>query len=158
MSYVAWTWIRLMLVKKKLEDYTKENKLLLDLIKNLQNKCFVENKISLGEYYDALNQFENRIAEVSEGVIEMESQKLAIFNFSNAVTRLEKERERLLSFIRNTQKEYFELGLIETKIYKTKMDSMTKRLSEVEEAIVMNELLKTTRVTRGLAKPFWRAY
>jgi uncharacterized membrane protein len=157
-SYILWMWIKLMLVKKKLGDYTKENKLLLDLIKNLQNKCFVENKISLGEYYDALNQFETRIAEVSEGIIEMESKKLALFNFSSPVTRLEKERERLLTFIRSTQKEYFELGLIETKIYKTKMDSMTKRLSEVEEAIVMSELLQTARVTRGLAKPIWRAY
>jgi len=50
------------------------------------------------------------------------------------------------------------LGLVETRIYKTKIHSLTKRLSEVEEAIVSAEYLKLTRTTRGNKKAVWKLY
>ncbi|MBT4597224.1 MAG: hypothetical protein HOC95_04575, partial [Candidatus Diapherotrites archaeon] len=132
--------------------------LLLTLIQGIQTKCFIENKISIGEYYDALEQFESRLAAVSEGVIEYESRKMHLLKFSSVTKRLDQEKGRLLDLVRETQDLYFNLGLVETRIYKTKIGSLTKRLSEVEEAIVSAEYLKLTRTTQGAKKGFWQLY
>jgi len=156
--WVLSLWLRLVLIKRRLRLFTSEGDLLLTLIQGIQKRCFIENKISIGEYYDALEQFESRLALVSEGVIEYESKKMHLLKFSSAVKRLNQEKTRLLDLIKETQDLYFNLGLVETRIYKTKIHSLTKRLSEVEEAIVSAEYLKLTRTTRGWRKAFWRAY
>jgi len=161
LAFVLWLlslWLRLVLIKRKLRLFTSEGDLLLTLIQGIQTKCFIENKISIGEYYDALEQFESRLASVSEGVIEYESRKMHLLKFSSAVKRLSQEKTRLLDLIKETQDLYFNLGLVETRIYKTKIGSLTKRLSEVEEKIVSSEYLKLTRTTRGWKKGFWKIY
>ncbi|MBT4192606.1 MAG: hypothetical protein HOE11_04820 [Candidatus Diapherotrites archaeon] len=161
LAFVLWLlslWLKLVLIKRKLRLFTSEGDLLLTLIQGIQTKCFIENKISIGEYYDALEQFESRLAAVSEGVIEYESRKMHLLKFSSVTKRLDQEKGRLLDLVRETQDLYFNLGLVETRIYKTKIGSLTKRLSEVEEAIVSAEYLKLTRTTQGAKKGFWQLY
>ncbi|MBT4597380.1 MAG: hypothetical protein HOC95_05370 [Candidatus Diapherotrites archaeon] len=161
LAFVLWLlslWLKLVLIKRKLRLFTSEGDLLLTLIQGIQTKCFIENKISIGEYYDALEQFESRLAAVSEGVIEYESRKMHLLKFSGAVKRLNQEKDRLLDLVRETQDLYFNLGLVETRIYKTKIGSLTKRLSEVEEKIVSSEYLKLTRTTRGIKRYIWELY
>jgi tetratricopeptide (TPR) repeat protein len=151
--------ITLLTINMKLKNLNSENNLLLNLITALQIKTFSENNTSLGEYYDALTQFENRIAEVSEGIIEMMSKRNNTLNFAPQTTRLTQEKKSLLKLIKDTQKQYFDLGLVETRIYKTKLNSLTKRLSEVEEQIVTNDLKKTIRTQgKGITKHAWRTY
>jgi len=156
--YVVFLFSKFFYLRRKLRLLKSEGDLLLGLIKDAQRRCFVENRISIGEYYDALAQFEGRLAEVSEGVIEYQSKLVNLFKFSSGLKRLGEEKGNLLVLIRDTQKEYFELGLIETRVYKTKVDSLSKRLSEVEEAMVLKDLAKTERLNRGFKKYFWRVF
>jgi hypothetical protein len=149
---------RLFLINRKLSNLDSEDKLLLTLIEGLQKRCFIENKISLGEYSDALEQFELRISVISEDIIEYNSKKHNVLNFSSTSVRLATEKEELLNLLRSTQRQYFELGLVETRIYRTKVKSLTKRLSEVEEMIVSQELLKTQRLNKRFKKHFWRFF
>ncbi len=153
--YMFALGIKIIIIKRKLKLLASENNLLLSLIKNLQNQCFVENKISIGEYYDALTQYEERMAIVSEDMIEYTSRKNNLLKFSASAKRLEQERLSLLDLIKETQKQYFEMGLIETRIYTTKLNSLTRRLSEVQEKIVSLELRKTQRLNEGIKKYFW---
>ncbi len=155
-AYMFILGIKIVIIKRKLKLLASENNLLLSLIKNLQNQCFVENKISIGEYYDALTQYEERMAIVSEDMIEYTSRKNNLLKFASSVKRLSQERDSLLDLIKETQKQYFDLGLIETRIYTTKLNSLTKRMSEVQEAIVSHELRKTQRLNEGLKKHIWK--
>ena len=146
-------------IDTQLKQLNQENGLILTMIADTQRKSFVENKISLGEYYDALNQFEKRIAEVSEKIIQLTTRKTNILTFSTQSTKLKKERRSLIDLVKDTQKQYFTLGLIETRLYQTKVQSLTKRLSEVDEQIVTNDLTKTIRINqKGIKKYFWKLY
>jgi tetratricopeptide (TPR) repeat protein len=157
--YLFYLGVSLLRINSGLRELNSENSLLLGLIASLQRKSFVENKMSLGEYYDSLGQFERRISEVSEHIIELTTKKNNLFAFTSSVTRLGEEKKSLLELIRDTQKQYFNLGLIETRIYSARTGSLTKRLSEVEEQLVTNDLKKTIRLnTRGAQKYFWKAY
>jgi len=143
--------------KRKLYLLNAEGDLLLNLIQGVQKRCFVENKMSIGEYYDALAQFEDRLAKVSEDTIETEAKKRNVFKFTSTEKRLNQEKDKLLDLIKTTQKQYFDLGLIETRIYETKMKSLTKRLSEIEEQIVLTDYKKLARTTNGIiGKYVWR--
>jgi tetratricopeptide (TPR) repeat protein len=146
-------------INRQLSDYNAENNLLLSMIAGIQKKSFVENKMSLGEYYDALGQFENRIAVVSEKIIQLTTRKNNMLTFSTPSTKLRKEKASLLDLIKQTQKQYFNMGLIETRVYQTKVESLTKRLSEVDEDIVSSDLRKTIRLNqKGVLKYFWKLY
>ncbi len=61
-----------------------------------RKKCFVENKISLGEYYDALAQYEGRLSKISEGLIEYQSKRVNLFKLSSSIKRLGQEKENYL--------------------------------------------------------------
>ena len=141
-GYLLYTGIKLLLIKNKLKDLNSENNLLLNLIQDLQKRAFLENKISMGEYYDALVQFEKRIARVSEDIINYTTKKNNTFTFKSQITRLSQEKKGLLETIKETQGLYFNKGLVETRIYKTKIESLTKRLAIVEQNLVSNELQK----------------
>lgn len=146
-------------IDNQITQLNAENNLLLQLIADVQKKSFIENKISLGEYYDALSQFETRIAQVSEKFIQLTTRKNNILTFSTQSTKLKKERKSLIELVRDSQKQYFSLGLIETRVYQTKLQSLTKRLSEVDEQIITNDLTKTLRINqKGIKKYFWKFY
>jgi hypothetical protein len=115
--------------------------------------------MSLGEYYDALSQFEERIASVSEAIIDLTTRKSNLLKFSRPSTRLLQEKMSLLKLIRDTQQQYFNFGLVETRIYQTKVKSLTKRLSEVDEEMVSSDLKRTLRVNgKGPTVLFWKVY
>ncbi len=157
-AYLFYLGIKLFIFGRKLKEFNSEAELLLILIQGIQKKCFVENRMSIGEYYDALQQYENRMAFISERIITYESKRNNVLKISSSIKRLRQEKSKLISLLKKTQEQYFELGLIETSIYETKVKSLTKRLSEVEEAIVTKEFMRTTRKTRGFKRFFWKVF
>lgn len=158
-GYMFFTGIKLWFLKHKLKDLDSENNLLLNLIQDLQKRAFIENKMSMGEYYDALVQFEKRLARVSQDIINYTTKKNNTLSFKSPITRLSQEKKGLLGTIKETQGLYFNKGLVETRIYRTKIDSLTKRLAVVEQNLVSNELQKTLRIhSAGIDKYFWRVY
>ncbi|MBT7241140.1 MAG: hypothetical protein HN878_01475 [Candidatus Diapherotrites archaeon] len=156
--YLVYLLVHYLLIKRKIKSLDAEADLLLLLIKGAQKNCFVSNKMSIGEYYDALEQFEERMSRVSEGIIEYKSKKGNLFKLSPNTKRLSKEKAEILTLVRETQKDYFDKGTIEARIYETRVKSLTKRLSEIEEAIVVNRVIRTERKTKGVKKLFWRVF
>jgi hypothetical protein len=154
--YFFAKWIKWGLIKRKLQKQEMEEVLLLQLIKDSQKRCFVENQISMGEYYDALKQFEAKLAEIIENTIELQSAKSNLFRFKPAVVRLQQEKQELLNLIKETQSQYFQKGLIETRIYQTKMHSFTTRLARLEKDIVLKQATRAIRQQTGWKKPVWR--
>lgn len=157
-AYMFYLGVKIIWYKRKLKDLNAESRLLLSLISDIQKKCFVENRMSIGEYYDALSQFEKRLATISEDIIEYGSKLANVLTFRSALSRFIEEKHKLLDLLKSTQKEYFEKGLVETRIYHTKVSSLTKKLSEVEEQIVLEQYKKTKRISKGLFRPFWSLY
>jgi len=104
----------------------------------------------MNEYKEAMSQYEDKLSKAVQRVIELESLRAHLLKFK--VDRLQVERERLLSLIKETQKKYIQLGMIETRIYNNKMRSFATRLSEVEEKIALREAQAAIRKGRRKLK------
>ena len=146
----------LVLINRKLLQMELEEELLLQLIKETQQRCFIQNKISMSEYYDSLKQFETKLSETIETTIKLQSLKNNLFRFTPTTIRLTQEKDEILGMIKDTQTQYFQKGLLETRIYHTKMKSFTKRLSTVEKNIVLEHAKRALRQNTGITKPIWR--
>ncbi len=150
--------IKRITLKKTIKTLEDEEKLLLELIKDAQVKCFVEGKISMSEYVDTMSQYETKYSQAIEKTIEAKNELMNQISFKTRITKLKEERERILEEIKNNQSLYFEKGLIETRAYQAKMNSLTKRLNEIEKDITYHEATKTIRTKKGIMSLFWRVF
>jgi len=135
-----------------------EEDLLLEMIKSLQKQCFLEKKIGMNEYQSALTQYETRLSEAVEKMINTQNELTNLTSFKSRVTKLTIEKSKLIESIKITQKQYFKEGLIETRVYDAKLKSLSKRLSQVEKDITYNEAMKTVHQHSSPIKPLWKIY
>ncbi len=143
---------------KQIDLTGKEEKLLLNLIKEAQHDCFVKAKMSLGDYYDTLSHYEKKVSETVERNIRLETQRLNMFKFKSTILKLQEERAALLEKIKSTQEDYFKLGTMDARIFGSKMKSLLKRFSEVEKDVVLNEVKKSSRTKNNPLSTVWKAY
>jgi len=146
---IAYLWelsLKFSYIKSKLKSLSKEEKILLGLIQEIQKECFEDNKLNMGDYSQTLAQYENRINKVIQETIELETRKahiLRVFQSENA--RLFKERSRVLELLKNSQRTYLKSGNIETRVYQNRIKSYTERLVEIEERIAEIEAKKAIK-------------
>jgi Trp operon repressor len=63
----------------------------------------------------------------------------SIFRFKTEVEKLEEEKDRIYKLLKQTQAQYLEKGMLDTRIYNNKMKSFTARLTVVEERLAFIE-------------------
>src|SRR6056297_1834814 len=102
-------------------------------MKVVQRETFEKSRMGMGEYSNAMYQYEQRLREVVQGKISSETALANLFKFRGKEKALEQERERLLGMINKTQSDYLEKGKLETRVYENMLKSYSKRLAEVEE-------------------------
>lgn len=135
----------------ELRKNSREESILIGLMKTVQRECFEEKKMSMREYGIAMQQYEQRLTEVVKNIVEFESKKSNLLKFGREEARLMEQQKRLMDMIKETQKRYMEKGDLETRIYEDKMKSFTSRLGEVEEKLAFikaQQALKKGMVAR----------
>ena len=137
--------IRIFLINNELRSLKEEEDILLGLIRVVQKECFVEKKMGMAEYNQALLQYENKLGKAVQRTVELETIRANLMRFRKKEERFKQERQRLLDLMKDTQKKYLVGGLIETRVYYNKMRSFSTRLSEVEEKIALEEAKKALR-------------
>ena len=134
------------LLKRRLKLLKQEQLLLLDLMKIVQRETFELNHMSMEEYISAMNQYEERLQQSVEKEVMTETQLAQLGRVKGKKKALIQEKDRLIDLVRDIQTKYLIKGEMETRIYKNTMKSYTKRLTEVEEALVF---LETKEYLRG---------
>ncbi len=152
LAYVLYMWTKYALIKQGIRRNLEEERILIGLMKVIQGDCFDLGKMSMGEYQDAMQQYELKLNKTTQNLIELETKKAHFFWFDHEDERLRIERERLLETLKETQKLYFERGKLETRIYETKLRSYASRLSDVEERLALIEAQKALKMHRFLSK------
>ena len=132
-------------------NYIGSEHILLGLIRVVQKDAFVEKKMSMAEYNQALLQYENKLGKSVQRTVELETIRANLMRFRKKEERFKQERKRLLDLMKETQKKYLVGGMIETRVYYSKMRSFSTRLSEVEEKIALEEAKRALK--KGKAKP-----
>ncbi|MGY4884815.1 MAG: hypothetical protein ACP5NZ_04530 [Nanobdellota archaeon] len=140
---------KLRAIKKKIRLLKKEEKILDQLIKVIQNDCFKEKKISMQEYQTAMKEYNSRLSNVIEEIIELETKRVNMLRFSSKIKRLKIEKQKIIDLIKEIQEDYLKKRRIETRTYELKMNSFNRRISDIEERLAT---LETEKALRG----FWR--
>ncbi len=131
--------------KNKIRNLNSEEILLLDLMKVVQKQCFEENKLSMGQYGEAVAQYENKLSKAVQRRVNYESRLANLFNIRGTKKALNLERKRLIELIKDIQEDYMLKGKLETRIYEGMLKSYSTRLTEVEEGLVFFEARKALR-------------
>ncbi len=130
---------RYRLYKSKIKLLTEEEALLLQLMKVIQKECFESNKISMGEYQEAMAQYEKRLAETIEEKITTETKLSNLLKVKGKKLALQQEKARLISSMKDLQERYLSRGILETRVYENTLKSYSTRLAKVDEQLVYLE-------------------
>ena len=133
---------RKMYLKRKVRLLVKEEKLLLQLMELVQTYTFKETKMSMGEYYEAMGQYEDKLSKTIAERIKTESQLTSLTNLQSKKEALSMEKKRLIEMMRDLQDQYLNKGSIETRVYENMLKTYAKRLSDVSEELVYLETKK----------------
>jgi hypothetical protein len=146
-SFGAYNLNKLRGIKKKIKELKREERILNELIRVIQNECFKEKKIGMNEYETAMKEYNRKLSNVVQDLIELETKRAQILRFTSKTKRLKIEREKIISLIKEMQMDYLKKKKIETRTYELKMDSFNKRLAEIEEKFAT---LETKKALKGI--------
>ncbi|UZE94234.1 MAG: VCBS repeat-containing protein [Candidatus Pacearchaeota archaeon] len=150
--FLIYSWTKYEIINKKVKNLEREEHILLGLMKVVQKDCFELGKMSMTEYQVAIQQYENKLSQVVQRLIELETMKINFFKFRKENIRLSTERKRLLELIKETQRLYFEKGKLESRIYENKLKSYATKMIEVEERLALLEAEKALKRTKVLER------
>ena len=136
---------RKLYLSRKIKLLHREEKLLLELMQLVQGYTFKENKMSMGEYYEAMNQYESKLSRTIAERIKSEAALSSLTNLRSKKDALAIEKKRLIEMMRDLQDRYLNKGTIETKVYENMLKTYAKRLADVSEELVYMETKKMLR-------------
>ncbi len=156
-SFSSTFFVRYRLYKRKLRLLGEEEKLLLELMKVVQQECFVKNRMSMEEYEEAMKQYEIRLTQVIEERIHIETKIANLLKVEGKRKALSEEKKRLIDLIKKTQDDYLNKKTLETRIYDKMIKSYTSRMGDIEEQLTFieaNEALASNNPLRRILKVF----
>ena len=81
-------YLRHALLGRRVKSLKSEEGLLLALIKNAQNDCFVLCKLSINDYHDTAAHFEGRLGRVVEKTIQLETKRANLLKIKTRTAKL----------------------------------------------------------------------
>jgi hypothetical protein len=144
--------IRIRFLKRKLRLLGEEEMLLLQLIKVVQRDCFENNRMSMGEYNESMVQYENRLSEIIQTRINIETKVANLMRFSGKRNALIQEQARLLALIRQVQDDYLNREKIETRAYENMLKTYSGRLNGIQEELAFMDAQEQIKKANG----FWK--
>ncbi|MFO7872275.1 MAG: NosD domain-containing protein [Candidatus Undinarchaeales archaeon] len=136
---------KLMYIDHKLDTLREDQKTIVGLMQEVQKETFKRKTMSMNDYKTSMNQYEEQLAGAVQKSIAYESERIAHKSLFKAENRAEIERKRLMQLIKETQNAYLKENKIETRAYKHRINTLRKRLSEVEEELAVQEAGKAIK-------------
>jgi len=142
LSFSAYKTTRLQNIKRKIRYLKEEERIIGELIKAIQKECFEERKMSMDEYEQAMKQYQERISHTIQELIRLENERAHLMKFVSKNKKLQNERNKIITMIKNLQEDYLKNGRVETKRYYLTLESYNKRLTEIDEKLSLLEAKK----------------
>ena len=138
---------RIYRINYRLEEIDQEERNLHEMKKQDQKEAFEQADMSIDEYEDAAEDYNEDLTGLIEERAMLESQKANLTNFRKAES-LKQERDRLKDIIQETQEDYVKGDIADTEIYETKVEELTEKLSSVESELAEIEAKSEHRTSR----------
>jgi exonuclease VII large subunit len=110
-----------------------------------QKECFKDRKMSMDEYENAMKEYNKKLSETIEELIELETKRVYLLRFTSKNKLLKIEKKRIICLIKDLQEDYMKKRKIETRTFELKMESFNKKLSEIEEKLATLEAKKASK-------------
>ena len=136
---------RMQYFKGKIKKLREEEQILNELIKVIQTETFKENKMSIEEYQEAMFQYDKKITEIVEDLINFENKQAYNLKFAGEAKRLEIEKEKVIELLKHAQQDFLEKGTIDDRIYKVKTESYNRRIGEIDSQLAEIEAEKALK-------------
>ncbi len=136
---------KLLYIDHKLDMLREDQKTIIGLMQEVQKETFKKKTMSMSDYNTSMEQYEKQLASAVQNSIAYESERIAHKSLLKAENRAEIERKRLMQLIKETQNAYLKENKIETRAYKHRINTLRKRLSEVEEELAVQEAGKAIK-------------
>jgi uncharacterized repeat protein (TIGR01451 family) len=136
MGYNRYSLIK---IDRKLENLNAEEQNIARLIKETQNKYYVDRVMSRTSYTEAMNAYQKRLAEIKRDRAALRNRRAGIISMSEELESLKKENQNLKEILRDTQERYYKYGAMRSDEYHSLMEIFWERRAEVEEAIAILE-------------------
>ena len=107
--------------------------------------------MSMQEYNEAMNQYEDRLSEIIQTRIKVETQIANLMKLSGKRNALMQERDRLFILIRQVQDDYLNREKIETRAYENMLKTYSGRLNSIQEELAFMDAKEELNKTSG----FW---
>jgi hypothetical protein len=140
LSFISTASIRFRNLKRRYNSLIKEEKVLLDLMKVVQRDTFERGKMSMGEYGEAMLQYEKKLNNVISEKIRTQAKLTHFLSFKSKHNALIGEKQELKKLIEDTQRKYMEERSLDTRIYQNMLKSYASRLAKVEEELISLEV------------------
>jgi uncharacterized repeat protein (TIGR01451 family) len=136
MGYNRYSLIK---IDKKLENLNAEEQNIARLIKETQNKYYVDRTMSRTSYTEAMNAYQKKLAEIKRDRAALRNKRAGIISMSEELESLKKENQNLKEIIKDAQERYYKYGAMRSDEYHSLMEIFWERRAEVEEAIAILE-------------------
>ena len=153
-SFGTFRITKLQMIKKKIKNLKKEEKVIGQLIEIIQRECFEEKKMSMEEYNAVMKTYQEKLSKIIEMLIEYENKRIHALKFTSKNNKMIRERENIINLIKELQEDYLKGGTVETRTYELKLDSFNKRLTDIDEKMAMLEVKRAFKNWFGLKRLF----
>lgn len=133
--------IRYVLIKKRIRNIKEEKQVITGLKKNLQKECFVDGTLSMDEYKEAINNYDDKLASLTNKLIDYEQKRNDFFKIDRS-SSLQEQKQKIKDLIKTVQKKYLVDKTIESQVYKMRMDTYLEKLNEVEKDMAISKSKK----------------
>jgi len=119
---------------------------IMDKIREIKEKTFKENLMSMTDYHRAMYEYQKRLTEIGKEVTRLRTKRAGMKSIQTEIKNLEEEKKSIEKLIEETQISYFQRGEINRSVYDNKMNTLTESLAELEKNI---EILKIKHEHQG---------
>jgi hypothetical protein len=133
-------------IADRLRDLQYEELSIRDKMRDMREKTFKENLMSMTDYHKAMYEYQKRLTEIRKEVIRLRTKRAGMKSIQTEIKNLEEEKKSIEKLIEETQISYFQNGEINRSVYDNKMNALTESLAELEKNI---EILKIKHEHKG---------
>ena len=129
----------LIIIERRIEDLDKEEDTISNLVKEIQQKAFQKNEISVTEYQKQLKGYEDRLTELRLSRARLRTRRSRIIKLAEDIETLKKENNEVIEKIKILQDAYFNKKSVTRRDYERESEELNLRKTEIEGAIVAAE-------------------
>jgi tetratricopeptide (TPR) repeat protein len=119
----------------RLRNLRYEELSIMDKIRDIKEKTFKENLISMTDYHKAMYEYQKRLTEIKKEVTRLRTKRVGMKSIQTEIKNLEEEKKSIEKLIEETQISYFQNGDINKNVYDNKMNALTESLADLEKNI-----------------------